>query len=187
LSERYRLPPGQHLTTSFPVLHYGSVPRVDPASWRFRLFGDVEEPLELSLDDLKALPVTELVTDIHCVTTWSKYDTRWRGVRFREVHGHVKLRPGVTYGLSHGEQGYSTGLPLEAWLDDDVLIAWEFDGEPLTAEHGGPVRMLVPKRYFYKSAKWANGMEYLTGPRLGFWERNGYSEGADPWREERYE
>jgi DMSO/TMAO reductase YedYZ molybdopterin-dependent catalytic subunit len=186
VADRYRLPDGQHLTTGFPVLHYGQVARVDLEKWRFRVFGEVRQPLELTLEDLKRLPVTDLVADIHCVTTWSKFDTRWRGVRFSEIHKLVAPAAGVTYGLAHAEQGYTTGLPLAAWLDDDVLIAWEYDGEPLTAEHGGPVRMVVPKRYFYKSAKWVTGMEYLSRPQLGFWERNGYSEGADPWREERY-
>lgn len=181
-----RLPPGQRLTGDLPVLHYGRAPAVDLDAWRFRTFGEVTDRLELTLEEFKSLPAVDLVADIHCVTTWSKFDSHWRGVLFSTVNELARPTAGATYGLIHGEPDYTTGLPLEALLDDDVIFAYEYEGMPITAEHGAPVRLVVPKRYFYKSAKWVTGVEYLTEPRLGFWERAGYSESADPWREERY-
>lgn len=181
-----RLPPGQYFTERFPVLHVGDVPAVDLSTWTLRLSGDVRRECTLTWDELRALPEAEVVTDIHCVTKWSKFDTRWRGVRVRDVIALVELAPSVTHVLQHAEHGYTTNTPLEALLDDDVLLAWSYGGEPLAPEHGGPLRLVLPKLYFWKSAKWIRGLEFLTGDRPGFWERNGYHNVGDPWREQRY-
>lgn len=181
-----RLPPGQRLASDFPVLHYGSVPKIDIDTWRFRVFGEVEEGIAFTCEEFVRLPMTEFTCDIHCVTTWSKFDTHWRGVSFADIHERIRPREGASYVLVHGAPSYTTGAPLEKLLAEDVFFAVEYEGEPLTPEHGWPVRLVVPKLYFYKSAKWVTGIEYLREPKLGFWEDLGYSETADPWREERY-
>lgn len=181
-----RLPPGQYFTERFPVLHVGDVPNIDRSQWTLQVFGEVAEPRMLTFDDLTALPNVDVVTDIHCVTKWSKFDTKWRGVRFRDVMALVEVAPSVTHVVQHAEYGYTTNTPLPALLGDDVLLTWEYEGEPLPAEHGGPVRMLLPSLYFWKSAKWLRGIEFVTGDKPGFWERNGYHNEGDPWREQRY-
>jgi DMSO/TMAO reductase YedYZ molybdopterin-dependent catalytic subunit len=181
-----RLPPGQYFTERFPVLHVGDVPTITREQWTLRLFGEVREERTLRFDELAALPNTDVVCDIHCVTKWSKFDTRWTGVRFRDVMALVEVAPSVTHVVEHAEYGYTTNVPLAPLLADDVLLAWEYDGEPLTAEHGGPVRLMLPSLYFWKSAKWLRGIEFVTGDRPGFWERNGYHNEGDPWREQRY-
>jgi len=181
-----RLPPGQYFTERFPVLHVGDVPTISRANYTLRLFGEVAQERTLTFDELAALPNADVVTDIHCVTKWSKFDTRWHGVRFRDVMALVDVAPIVDYVVEHAEYGYTTNVPLDALLADDVLVAWEYDGEPLAPEHGGPVRMLLPSLYFWKSAKWLRGIEFVTGDRPGFWERNGYHNEGDPWKEERY-
>jgi DMSO/TMAO reductase YedYZ molybdopterin-dependent catalytic subunit len=181
-----RLPPGQYFTERFPVLHVGDVPNIERSQWTLRLFGEVAQERTLTFDDLQALPVVDVVTDIHCVTKWSKFDTRWTGVRFRDVMALVDVAPSVDYVVEHAEYGYTTNVPLAALLADDVLLAWDYDGAPLAAEHGGPVRMMLPSLYFWKSAKWLRGIEFVTGDRPGFWERNGYHNEGDPWREQRY-
>lgn len=181
-----RVPPGQYLTEKFPVLHYGSVPSVDLATWDFRVFGEVENPIRLTWEEVQALPRTNLVTDIHCVTRWSKLDTHWSGVPIGAVLAAAGVKPGATHVLAHAEQGYTANLPLEVLDDDDVILADTYEGEPLTPEHGWPLRLVVPKRYFWKGPKWIRGLELLTHDRLGFWERYGYHNEADPWSEQRF-
>jgi DMSO/TMAO reductase YedYZ molybdopterin-dependent catalytic subunit len=188
--QRRRLPPGQHLVTDFPVLHVGGVPYRDqaapPSDWDLRIWGRVDAPARWTWTQLLELPAVEVTADIHCVTSWSKLDTRWRGVSARWLLDQVRPEADATHVLAHAEQGYTANLPLAALLDDDVLLAYEFDGRPLEPEHGWPLRLVVPKRYFWKSAKWLRGLELLDRDELGYWERYGYSNGADPWREERY-
>ena len=180
------IPPGQTLATGFPVLHVGDVPRFDPKTWRLRFFGLVENPFELSFDELRALPSAEWRGDIHCVTRWSKKDTIWRGVPFKSLVERARPKPEAAFVLQHAENDYTTNLPLEAMLGDDVLVAYEFDGSALEPIHGGPVRMLVPKLYFWKSAKWVNGLQFTTRDEAGFWELRGYNMYGDPWREQRF-
>jgi DMSO/TMAO reductase YedYZ molybdopterin-dependent catalytic subunit len=181
-----RIPPGQYKTEKFPVLHYGSVPTVDLATWDFRLWGEVDSPFTLTWEQFKALPRKTVHTDIHCVTRWSKLDTDWEGVPIQEIFRLAQPRPAARFVVAHSEQGYTANLPLEVLDDDDVMLADTFGGEPLEREHGYPLRLLVPKRYFWKSAKWIRGLEFLDHDQLGFWERYGYNNSADPWKEERY-
>ncbi len=180
------IPPGQTLTKGFPVLHVGDIPRFDPATWRLRFFGLVEDPYELTWDALRAEPTVEWRGDIHCVTRWSKKDTIWRGVPFKRLVERARPKAEAKFVLQHADNAYTTNLPLEAMLGDDVLVAYEFDGQALEPIHGGPVRMFVPKFYFWKSAKWLHGIEFLAEDRPGFWETRGYHNDADPWKEERY-
>ncbi len=181
-----RIPPGQRLTDKFPVLHYGSVPQFDRATWDLKVFGLVEEPLAFSYDQFLELPATRIVADIHCVTTWSKLDTIWEGVLFRELINSVQVDPEARFVMVHCEQDFTTNVPLEVLMDDDVLLAHRYDDQPLTPEHGYPLRLVVPKKYFWKSAKWVRGLELMAQDRLGFWEVRGYHNNADPWKEERY-
>jgi DMSO/TMAO reductase YedYZ molybdopterin-dependent catalytic subunit len=181
-----RLPPGQYLTDKWPVLHAGSVPRTDLATWDFRVFGAVESELVLSYGELQALPRTESTTDIHCVTRWSRFDASFRGVHWRELAKLVKPKPEARYVLAHAEQDFTANVPLAALEDEHSLIAWEADGEPLTPDHGWPLRLVVPSRYFWKSAKWLRGLELRSADKPGFWERYGYHNDADYWKEERY-
>jgi DMSO/TMAO reductase YedYZ molybdopterin-dependent catalytic subunit len=182
------VPPGQIVTRRWPVLHAGSVPAdLTPATWSLRLLGEVERTQSLSFAELLGLPQLDLTVDIHCVTSWTRLGMRWRGVPFRAVEAVARPRPEVRYVVMECEQGFTTSLPIEALRDDDVLLAHAVDGAPLPAEHGGPVRMLVPKRYFYKSAKWLRGLKFVAHDEPGFWEVRGYSNIADPWRETRYD
>ncbi len=181
-----RLPPGQYLTEKWPVLHAGTVPQTDLATWDFKVFGEVEEPVTLTYDELQALPQTEITVDIHCVTRWSRFDTSFRGVHWRELAKLVRPKPAGKFVLAHAEQGFTANLPLEALEDDEALIAWEGDGEPLEPEHGWPLRLVVPSRYFWKSAKWLRGLELLSADQPGFWERYGYHNDADYSKEQRY-
>ena len=183
---RDRVPPGQYVTEKFPVLHYGSVPKTDLAGWDFRVYGEVDSPFTLTWQEFKALPRTQVTTDIHCVTRWTKLDTIWEGVPIQEILTRAQLRPSASHVLAHCEQGYTANLPLEVLDDEDVLLTDIFDGQPLDPEHGYPLRLFVPKRYFWKSAKWIRGLEFLPRDILGFWERYGYNNNADPWKEERY-
>jgi DMSO/TMAO reductase YedYZ molybdopterin-dependent catalytic subunit len=178
-----RLPPGQYLTHKWPVLHVGSVPAADPAGWRLRIWGEVEEEVELGLDELRALPATEVVTDIHCVTRWSRFDARFRGVRFAEL---ARPTAAARFVVAHAVEDYRANLPLAALEEPGSLVAYEADGEPLAPDHGGPLRLVVPSRYFWKSAKWLTGLELRADDEPGTWERLGYSNDADPWAEERY-
>jgi len=166
-----RLPPGQYLTEKWPVLHAGSVPETDLATWDFKVFGEVEEPFTLNWDELKALPSTEITIDIHCVTRWSRFDTSFRGVSWAELAKRARPKPNARFVVAHAEQGYTANVPLEALEDENALIAYEADGEPLEPEHGWPLRLVVPSRYFWKSAKWLRGIELLSSDRPGFWER----------------
>ena len=181
-----RIPPGQYVTEKFPVLHYGSVPHTDLATWDFRVFGAVDSPYSLTWAEFKALPRKQVGTDIHCVTRWTKLDTTWEGVPIQEIMSRAGLKPEATHVLAHSEQGYTANLPLTVLDDDDVLLADTYDGQPLEPEHGYPLRLFVPKRYFWKSAKWIRGLEFLDHDILGFWERYGYNNDADPWKEERF-
>jgi DMSO/TMAO reductase YedYZ molybdopterin-dependent catalytic subunit len=181
-----RLPPGQYLTEKWPVLHAGSVPQTDLATWDFKVFGEVDEPVTLTYEELTALPQTDITADIHCVTRWSRFDTSFKGVHWRELKKLVRPKPSARFVLAHAEQGFTSNLPLEALEEDDALIAWEADGEPLEPEHGWPLRLVVPSRYFWKSAKWLRGLELLAADQPGFWERYGYHNDADYWKEERY-
>jgi DMSO/TMAO reductase YedYZ molybdopterin-dependent catalytic subunit len=181
-----RIPPGQYRTEKFPVLHYGSVPHTKLETWDFRVFGEVDSPFRLTWDEFKALPRKTITTDIHCVTRWTKLDTTWEGVPIQEILRLAQVRSTATHVVEHAEQGYTTNLPLSVLDDDDVIVADTFDGKELELEHGWPLRLVVPKRYFWKSAKWLRGLEFLSHDQLGFWERYGYSNAADPWKEERY-
>jgi DMSO/TMAO reductase YedYZ molybdopterin-dependent catalytic subunit len=181
-----RLPPGQYLTEKWPVLHAGTVPKVDLATWDFRVWGEVENPIKLSWDELKQLPSTEVTVDIHCVTRWSRFDTSFRGVHWRDLAELVRPNPSARFVVAHAEQGYTSNLPLETIEAEDALIAYEADGEPLMPDHGWPLRLMVPSRYFWKSAKWLRGLELLDHDQPGFWERYGYNNNADYWKEERY-
>jgi DMSO/TMAO reductase YedYZ molybdopterin-dependent catalytic subunit len=181
-----RIPPGQYLTEKFPVLHYGSVPRADLATWDFRVWGEVDSPFTLTWEQFRALPRKGETVDIHCVTRWSKLDTTWEGVPIQRVLELAQVRGTARFVIAHCEQGYTTNMPIEVLDDEDVLLADAYDGKPLDPEHGYPLRLLVPKRYFWKSAKWLRGLEFVDHDILGFWERYGYNNSADPWKEERY-
>ena len=181
-----RTPPGQHLTEKLPVLHYGSIPVVDLAAWDFRVFGRVATPLTLTWEQFRALPRQQQTVDIHCVTRWTKLGSSWEGVPIRAILDLAGVQAEATHVLAHCEQGYTTNLPLEVLDDDDVMLADMYDGRPLDPEHGYPLRLLVPKRYFWKSAKWIRGLELLDHDSPGFWERYGYHNDADPWKEERF-
>ena len=184
--DRQRVPPGQRLVNDFPVLHAGSVARVERASWRLTISGLVEPRLTLDWDRLTGLPATEQVCDIHCVTGWSKLDTAWKGVRVAHLLEGLQILPEARHVVVHAVDGWTTNLPLDELLRDDVLVAYEYDGRPLSAEHGGPVRLLVPRLYFWKSAKWLGSIEFTPDERLGFWETRGYHALGDPWLEQRY-
>jgi len=181
-----RLPPGQYLTPKWPVLHVGPVPRFDPRTWDFRVVGLVEHALRLTWDEFNALPRLRSVSDIHCVTTWSKYDNTWEGVSTREILRRAGVKPEARFVIVHAENDYTANLPLEAFQAEDALFATHHDGAPLEPEHGHPLRLVVPRLYFWKSAKWVRGIELTAHDRPGFWEQRGYNNTADPWKEERY-
>jgi DMSO/TMAO reductase YedYZ molybdopterin-dependent catalytic subunit len=181
-----RIPPGQYRTEKFPVLHYGSVPHVDLSTWDLKVYGEVDAPFTLTWEQFKELPRKQVHTDIHCVTRWSKLDTTWEGVAIQTILELAQVRPSATHVVSHAEQGYTANVPLSVLDDEDVLLADTFDGQPLEPEHGFPLRLLIPKKYFWKSSKWIRGLEFLDHDQLGFWERYGYNNDADPWKEERY-
>ena len=168
------------------MLHAGSVPETDLATWDFAVGGEVGDPLRLTWDELIALPSTEITVDIHCVTRWSRFDVTFRGVHWRTLAERVGPRASARFVVARAEQGFTANLPLEAVEAEDALIAYEADGAPLTPEHGWPLRLVVPTRYFWKSAKWLRGLELTADDRPGFWERYGYHNDADPWKEERY-
>lgn len=181
-----RLPPGQHETRRFPRLDLGVIPRVPPERWDLRVEGAVEAPLRLTLPELKALPKVGLTRDFHCVTGWSRFDCAWEGVAFRTLAAMAKPRPAaVSVWIECGE-GYTTSLPLPDLMREDVVLAYGLDGKPLPEEHGGPVRLVVPHKYGWKSAKWVRVLDFRERHDLGFWEVRGYSDTADPWTEDRY-
>jgi DMSO/TMAO reductase YedYZ molybdopterin-dependent catalytic subunit len=182
-----RLPPGQYLTEKWPVLHAGDVPSYgDLSTWTFRVFGDVEQELELSWSQFSELPRSSNVQDIHCVTRWSRFDTAFEGVHWRELEKLCRPQPSARFVVAHAEHEFTTNVPLSFLEDERALLATHADGEPLTPEHGYPLRLVVPGKYFWKSAKWLRGLELTAADRPGFWERLGYHNDADPWREERY-
>jgi DMSO/TMAO reductase YedYZ molybdopterin-dependent catalytic subunit len=181
-----RLPPGQYLTEKWPVLHAGDVPDVDLDTWRLQITGEVEEPLTLTYEELRALPATDVTTDIHCVTRWSRFDAGFRGVHWRELAQLCRPKPTANFAIAHAEQGFTANVPLAALEDEHALVVYEADGEPLTPDHGWPVRLVVPSKYFWKSAKWLTGIELTSIDRPGFWERYGYHNDADFWHEQRY-
>ena len=181
-----RLPPGQSLTLKWPVLHYGSVPHFDPDRWDFKISGEVETPLKLSWKEFRALPQTEVTSDFHCVTRWSRLNNTWKGVLFTDVLKPVNAKPGAKHVLVLAEEGYTANVPLQDLLRPNVVFAFDHDSVPLTAEHGGPLRLIVPHLYAWKSVKWVRGFMLLDADRLGFWERNGYHAYGDPWKEQRY-
>jgi DMSO/TMAO reductase YedYZ molybdopterin-dependent catalytic subunit len=195
--EAGRLPPGQALTLKFPVLHYGPVPSFNPASWDFRVWGEVEKEARWSWDEFNRLPRAKVIMDIHCVTRWSKADTLWEGVSVRTLVdlGLLKLKPSAQYVMQHAEYGFTVNLPLEVLLQENFLLATHFNGEPITPDHGYPLRGVVgalPGRselkspYLWKGAKWLRGLEFMPRDRPGFWEQAGYSNTADVWNEERF-
>jgi DMSO/TMAO reductase YedYZ molybdopterin-dependent catalytic subunit len=181
-----RLPPGQSLTIKWPVLHYGSVPRFDAAKWDFKIDGLVEHHLRFSWEEFRALPQIEVTSDFHCVTRWSRLDNLWKGVRFTDVLDRAQAKPGAEYVLMLAEEGYTANVPLKDLLRPEVLFAFDHDGQPLEPEHGGPLRLVVPQLYGWKSVKWVRGFTVLDHDQLGFWERNGYHTYGDPWKEQRY-
>lgn len=181
-----RLPPGQSLTQKFPVLTYGPNPPFDPQTWDFRVFGEVEKEMRWTWDEFLRLPTKTITCDIHCVTRWSKFDTVWEGVPFNELAAMIGVKPSAKYVIAHCDFGYTTNLPIEAMQDDDVMLAYKYDGKFLEPDHGFPVRTLVPRRYFWKSAKFLRALEFSPVDKPGFWEVNGYHNNGDPWTEERY-
>jgi len=183
---RDRLPPGQVLTAKWPVLHYGSVPRVDTATWTFTVDGLVDRPFTLTYDELLAQPRRTVACDMHCVTRWSRLDNRFEGVPVRDLFARAGVRPGAGFVLVSAEQDFTTNLPLADLERPDTLIALKHDGEWLTPEHRWPARLLVPHLYLWKSAKWVRGLTLLDADVPGFWEQNGYHMRGDPWQEERY-
>lgn len=185
-TDQARLPPGQIMTKKWPVLHYGTVPAVDLEAWRFTVRGAVERPFEMGWEELQSLPRRETACDIHCVTRWSRYDNVFGGVPVQDLLSRAGIRPEGRFVLVAAEQGFTTNLPLGHLDRPENLLALTHDGEPLTPEHGGPVRLLVPHLYFWKSAKWVKGFEILDEDYPGFWEQNGYHMRGDPWGEERF-
>jgi DMSO/TMAO reductase YedYZ molybdopterin-dependent catalytic subunit len=181
-----RIPPGQYLTERFPVLTYGPNPAFDLTAWDLRIDGAVARPFALSWDELMALPQVTITTDIHCVTRWSKLDTTWTGVRVRDLLARAEVEPAGRFAMAHSDGGYTTNMPLELLYDDDVLVAHTYEGEPLEPDHGAPLRLLVPQRYFWKSAKFLRRLEILTEDEQGFWELNGYHDDGDPFKEQRH-
>jgi DMSO/TMAO reductase YedYZ molybdopterin-dependent catalytic subunit len=182
-----RLPPGQYLTEKWPVLHAGSVPRYDDlTTWTLRVFGEVENELELTWEQLNDLPQSSTTQDIHCVTRWSRFDAEFEGVHWRELAKLAVPKPTARFVIAHAEAGFTSNVPLSFLEDDDALLATHAGGEPLTPDHGYPLRLVVPGKYFWKSAKWLRGIELSSVDQPGFWERYGYNNDADPWKEERY-
>ncbi|MCU9948531.1 sulfite oxidase-like oxidoreductase [Pseudomonas sp. PDM13] len=181
-----RLPPGQVLTERFPILHEGEVPRYELADWSLRLHGALSKPLELRFEDLQRLPQREVRCDIHCVTRWSKFDTRWQGVHLGDLLQAHGIEPRGAFVMAHADTDYQTNLALADLLHPDSLLALAYDDQPLTPQHGWPLRLLVAGRYFWKSAKWLRALEFTTEEAPGFWERNGFHLHADPFREQRF-
>jgi DMSO/TMAO reductase YedYZ molybdopterin-dependent catalytic subunit len=197
LEKEGRLPPGQSLTQKFPVLHYGPVPKFNPATWDFRVWGEVEQEVRWTWDEFLQLPRSGLSMDIHCVTRWSKFDTAWEGVSLRTLieQGLIKLKPTARHVMQHAEYGFTVNLALEVILQDNFLLATHFDGQPLSPDHGAPLRGVVGQisgrndlqtPYFWKGAKWLRGLEFMAADRPGFWEQAGYHNEADIWKEQRF-
>ena len=181
-----RLPPGQYLTDRFPVLHVGDVPTYGANDWSLKIFGLVDQPFTLTFDELRALPSVTPTFDIHCVTKWSKFDTTWTGVRVRDLFERAGVQAGATHVMEHAEFGYTTNIPLADITTDDAIVAYAFEGDDIEPIHGGPVRIVVPHLYFWKSAKWVRGLELRDRDTPGFWEKNGYNMYGDPFKEQRH-
>lgn len=192
-----RLPPGQSLTEKFPVLHYGQIPSFDPANWDFNIWGEVEKPLRFSWQEFSQLPRRKIIMDIHCVTRWSKFDTLWEGVALRDLveSGLLILKPTAQYVIEHAEAEFTTNIPLSVALAENFLLATHYDGQPISPEHGYPVRGVVGAingkkdtkvPYFWKGAKWLRGLEFTRQDHPGFWEQAGYHNEGDVWKEERF-
>lgn len=192
-----RLPPGQSVTQKFPVLHYGPMPKFDPETWDLRVWGEVEEEARWTWEQFNQLPRTKIMMDLHCVTRWSKFDTLWEGVSLRALvdQGLIKLKPTARYLMQHAEYGFTVNLPVDVALQENFLLATHFNGEPISPDHGYPLRGVigaVPDRpdlmtpYLWKGAKWLRGLEFMPRDRLGFWEQAGYHNEADVWKEERF-
>jgi DMSO/TMAO reductase YedYZ molybdopterin-dependent catalytic subunit len=186
MREAGRLPPSQSLTLKWPVLHQGPIPRFDPKTWNFRISGLIEQPLTLTWEEFSRLPQTEVLADMHCVTRWSKFDNHWGGLLATELMTRVKLRPEARHVMVHAEYNYTANLPLADFLRPTTIFALRHDGEPLTYEHGYPVRLMVPNLYAWKSVKWVRGIEFLDSEQPGFWEQNGYHIYGDPFKEQRF-
>ena len=197
LRQDNRLPPGQSLTLKFPVLHYGPVPSFSPATWDFRVWGEVEKEVRWTWDEFNQLPRNKVTIDLHCVTRWSKADTDWEGVSVRRLveQGLIKIKPAAKFVMQHAEYGFTVNLPLEVVLQENFLLATHYNGKPIDPDHGYPLRGVVgaipgredlPTPYLWKGAKWLRGLEFMSRDRPGFWEQAGYSNSADVWKEERY-
>jgi DMSO/TMAO reductase YedYZ molybdopterin-dependent catalytic subunit len=182
-----RVPPGQSVTEGWPVLHYGGVPKINAEDWRLRIYGLVEKELILSLAEFLALPQVRVLSDVHCVTGWSRLNNLWEGVGTSELKEMIKILPDAAFAIIHSPGGFTTNLSLDDFLSEDVLFAVKHNGKTLASEHGYPVRLVVPRLYFWKSAKWVTGVEFTKDERPGFWESRGYHNHGDPWREERYD
>ncbi|PZM16206.1 sulfite oxidase-like oxidoreductase [Rhizobium tubonense] len=184
--ETERLPPGQHLVKNWPVLDLGQQPQISEDSWKLEVRGLVETPLALTWSAFQALEQCSRLSDIHCVTTWSRYDNRWEGVSTRDLLDMVMPKSEANYVMLTSYDGYTTNLPLSDFAVEDAILATAWEGQPLTRDHGGPMRLVVPHLYFWKSAKWLNRIELISADKAGFWEKNGYHMYGDPWREQRY-
>lgn len=181
-----RIPPGQRATEGWPVLHFGGVPRIDPSQWELRIFGQVEQERTLSFQQFMGLPMIQVFSDVHCVTGWSRLDNLWDGVSTSRLMELVKILPDAHYAIIHAAGKFTTNLSLQDFFAEDVVLAVKHNQQPLTPEHGYPVRLVVPRLYFWKSAKWVTGVEFVSQDRPGFWESHGYHNRGDPWAEERY-
>ncbi len=181
-----RLPPGQRKTEAFPVLSKSGTPEFDPESWEFTVTGAVEDELSFTWDEFRDLPSETQRQDFHCVTGWSKFDCEFTGVPFPELADRAGVREDAVHVMFYGMDDYTTDLPLEDCMTDEVLLAWGYNGDDLPPDHGGPLRVVTPQKYAYKGSKWVTGIEFLTEPERGYWEKRGYSRTADPWNEERY-
>lgn len=187
MREEGRLPPGQSLTLKWPVLHYAGVPEFHPEEWDFCTVGLVDEPRCWRWQEFLALPAVRLTAPFHCVTRWSRFENNWEGVSTRTVCELTRPHPSAAHVMIHCADGYTTNLPLGDLVESNVLLAWKHDGEPLSPEHGGPLRLVVPHLYGWKSAKWVRALEFIESERLGFWEQNGYHRRGDPWKEQRFD
>ena len=181
-----RLPPGQSATLKWPVLHVGRVPRFDPQTWDFRITGLVEKPVRLTWDEFTRLPMTQVTVDMHCVTRWSRFDVRWEGVLFTQVMKLITVKPGAKFVMVHAEEGFTSNVRLDDLMQPATLFALKHNGEPLPADHGYPVRLVVPHLYAWKSVKWVHGLEFMAQDAPGLWEEKGYHMRGDPFKEQRY-
>lgn len=181
-----RIPPGQREIKDFPVLHYGSIPKIDLEKWTFRVFGQVKNELFIDYKHFLLLPRVKVFSDIHCVTTWSRLNNLWEGVGTSELKNLVRINPQAKFVMVHAVGGWTTNLPIDEFFAEDALFALKHDDKDIAPEHGAPVRLVVPRLYFWKSAKWVNGVEFMINDKRGFWESAGYHNHGDPWKEERH-